>query len=334
MATRSQEAAPEPAENAAPAQPRNLYQRMLAVMSDVGYVQRDRKAPQAIGAYSYASHDAVTARIRPALVQHGIVCISSLVRHDLEVLSGNKLFTRVSMEIVFINVDNPEDRHTVHAIGYGIDGQDKSIGKAVSYAVKIGLLKALMLETGDDPEQDSNDYAPTQGEAQRNGRGQNGNGKNKAAVEPPPPAAPPQEAPASKNEVIDSCAEAIQEAVHRMGYQVSDLSDVLRARFGVKRFRDLDQEKAVSWKREILACEKFFQSFHKHIKGGHPDLDDAQLIDSVHETLMNKASLDYDSKPLRATSEVWCKWLNEVIKDGRGQQKPQASGAASAAPNW
>jgi hypothetical protein len=37
---------------------------------------------------------------------------------------------------------------------YGIDDSDKGPGKAISYAVKYALLKALGLETGDDPDED------------------------------------------------------------------------------------------------------------------------------------------------------------------------------------
>jgi len=49
----------------------------------------------------------------------------------------------------------------VPTFGYGIDPQDKGPGKAMSYGVKYGLLKALGLETGDDPERDSIEHKPS-----------------------------------------------------------------------------------------------------------------------------------------------------------------------------
>jgi hypothetical protein len=42
----------------------------------------------------------------------------------------------------------------VQTAGYGIDPQDKGPGKAISYSVKYALLKALGLESGDDPDND------------------------------------------------------------------------------------------------------------------------------------------------------------------------------------
>jgi hypothetical protein len=42
----------------------------------------------------------------------------------------------------------------VESAGFGIDDQDKGPGKAISYAVKYAYLKALCLESGDDPDED------------------------------------------------------------------------------------------------------------------------------------------------------------------------------------
>jgi hypothetical protein len=58
------------------------------------------------------------------------------------------------MKTAFINADCPEEKIESFYYGYGIDTQDKGIGKAISYAVKYALLKQFCLETGDDPERD------------------------------------------------------------------------------------------------------------------------------------------------------------------------------------
>jgi ERF superfamily len=60
-----------------------------------------------------------------------------------------------SLTVRFVNIDDPADFFDVPTFGYGIDPQDKGPGKAMSYAVKYALLKALGLETGDDPDMDS-----------------------------------------------------------------------------------------------------------------------------------------------------------------------------------
>jgi hypothetical protein len=58
------------------------------------------------------------------------------------------------MTVRFVNVEDPADHFDVETFGYGVDSQDKGPGKAMSYAVKYALLKALGLETGDDPDMD------------------------------------------------------------------------------------------------------------------------------------------------------------------------------------
>jgi hypothetical protein len=66
----------------------------------------------------------------------------------------------VKIKLSLINADLPQDRIEVCAYGYGIDPQDKGVGKAVSYASKMALLKCFMLETGEDPEKANEDYKP------------------------------------------------------------------------------------------------------------------------------------------------------------------------------
>lgn len=122
----------------------NIYQRLHAVMGEVDYVQKEKK--QGMN-YTIVSHDAVTAKVRPILHKHGIVYHP----HTLDyVQDGNR--TQVNLTMRFVNVDKPDDFVDVPCLGFGIDSQDKGPGKAVSYAVKYALLKALGLETGDDPD--------------------------------------------------------------------------------------------------------------------------------------------------------------------------------------
>ena len=127
--------------------PRNIYQRINAVMKEVKYIQKNEKKS---GLYSYVSHDSVSAALHAPMAEHGIVMIPTIAKL---VQDGNK--TIVTMDISFVNADEPTDRITLQYYGYGIDTQDKGIGKAVSYAVKYALLKMFCLETGDDVEKDN-----------------------------------------------------------------------------------------------------------------------------------------------------------------------------------
>lgn len=129
----------------------NVHQRLAKVMQSVAYIQKEHKQGMQ---YSIVSHDKVTAKVRPALLEAGIVYYPVRCDHTH---NGNR--AECSMTVRFVNVDEPNDFFDVPTFGYGIDSQDKGPGKAMSYAVKYALLKALGLETGDDAENDSIDHS-------------------------------------------------------------------------------------------------------------------------------------------------------------------------------
>lgn len=124
-------------------------------MKAVSYVQKEDKKVN--NQYTFVSHDAVTAKVRPFLIEHGIVMTTDVkeVKQD-----GNR--TEAYVVLRFVNIEKPEDYIAITCFGFGIDPQDKGPGKAVSYAVKYGILKTLCLETGDDPEREMIDHKPAE----------------------------------------------------------------------------------------------------------------------------------------------------------------------------
>ncbi len=132
-------------------QSKNIYQRILAVETAVSYVAKGDIMVN--GQYTFVSHDAVTAILRPHLLENGIVYHPTKLEY---IQDGNR--TMVSLVLRFVNVDDPRDHIDVPSLGFGVDSQDKGSGKAISYAVKYALLKTFGLETGDDPERDLVDY--------------------------------------------------------------------------------------------------------------------------------------------------------------------------------
>ena len=131
---------------------KNVHQRLAAAMAEVDYIQKEKK--QGMN-YTIVSHDAVTAKVRPVLLKNGIVYYPVRCEH---LHNGNR--AECSLTVRFVNVDDPTDCFDVPTFGYGIDTQDKGPGKAMSYAVKYALLKALGLETGDDPDTESVEFVP------------------------------------------------------------------------------------------------------------------------------------------------------------------------------
>ncbi len=137
----------------------NVHQRLAAAMAEVTYIQKEAKKGMK---YTIVSHDAVTAKVRPVLLKHGIVYYPVGMDHEN---NGNR--AEVQLSVRFVNIDDASDHFDVCSLGYGIDPQDKGPGKAISYAVKYALLKAMGLETGDDADQDDIDHESREEERER-----------------------------------------------------------------------------------------------------------------------------------------------------------------------
>jgi hypothetical protein len=144
---------------------KNIYQRISSVQSELSYLKKDKKVSTGgNNSYTALTHDKVVGELRGLLVKYGIVTIPSIVNHNRErfvvtseyngkPVEKNNYFTELQIKIEFVNIEDPKDRFESGSIGYGIDNQDKGIGKAFSYAVKYALLKTFMIESGDDEEE-------------------------------------------------------------------------------------------------------------------------------------------------------------------------------------
>lgn len=138
---------------AAETEPLNIHQRILAIMKEVLYVQKQKGATGM--PYTAVMHDTVTALLHPQFVKHGICVVPSVASVEQ---NGNR--TEIMMDVTFANADQPDDCFTVRFPGYGIDAKDKGPGMACSYAYKYALLKLFALETGDDPDKSNADHEP------------------------------------------------------------------------------------------------------------------------------------------------------------------------------
>ena len=110
----------------------NIHQRLNAIMGDVDYIKKNKSIKIGGGGYSVVGHDSVTALIHPLLFKHGVTLIPS-VKEVLQ--EGNR--TSVKMEFSWINIDDPKDCIINFCAGYGIDQQDKGIGKEFHMHKKI-----------------------------------------------------------------------------------------------------------------------------------------------------------------------------------------------------
>lgn len=209
---------------------RNIYQRLVAAWSELQYIQNDRKAPSEAGGYAFVSHDIVTRHVRGALMKHGIALTVDIPPEHIQWFDfTDNRGARVNgvyltATVTLTNIDKPTEQIVGQFPGSGFDKQDKAVGKAVSYAVKYALLKLMMLETGDDPENDA---------IERN-----------AAESAPAPAALTWES------AHDTYKRSIAAKLKAVGIPAAHYAARLEAR-DVKQFNDLPKDDAIAEHRYI-----------------------------------------------------------------------------------
>lgn len=132
------------------------------VMAKCGYVQKSGK--NTFHGYKYAGEADLLEKLRPAMVEAGLLLIPS-IKHVSDVdQHGN---VNVIVEYTLAHKDGDVWPEKVIGVGCGNDMSpktgrvgDKGVYKAITGANKYVLFKLFQIETGDDPEKDDVDAAP------------------------------------------------------------------------------------------------------------------------------------------------------------------------------
>ena len=89
----------------------NIYKRMLAMMKDVQYLQKEKL--QSLG-YSAVSHDAVVDKIREAAIKYGVfIHTTTLENHTTDMVRNQRngdqkyTYTEVKILLSFVNASAP-----------------------------------------------------------------------------------------------------------------------------------------------------------------------------------------------------------------------------------
>jgi len=134
---------------------RQLVKKLSKVMQEVKYIQK--KGHNKFHNYKYATEADVAEKVREILSQQNVVMIPNMTSHSIRehtTSKGNREYiATVTMEFKFIDGDTGEEI-TFTMVGEGQDPGDKASYKAITGAQKYALMKAFMIPTGDDPEQD------------------------------------------------------------------------------------------------------------------------------------------------------------------------------------
>jgi hypothetical protein len=138
-----------------------VAKKILAVMKEVGYVQKDGN--NTFQHYKYVSEAAIADKVREAMTKCGLVAIP--VVKSFDVASGGNTKSGAPQWLTTMLVDyqiiDPDsgDSVTATVLGQGIDSGDKGPYKAMTGANKYFLMKLLQIPTGDDPEKDDTEPA-------------------------------------------------------------------------------------------------------------------------------------------------------------------------------
>lgn len=133
----------------------NLLQRINEVRKSIAYIQKDKSVDTGRGSYRAVTHDTVTAMVRPAMIEHGIVCFPSLVESfsmPKENPEAKQFRYEATYDFTFCNIEDEKDRIVIRIESHAMDNADKAPGKALSYAKKYAMLKLFEIETGEDDE--------------------------------------------------------------------------------------------------------------------------------------------------------------------------------------
>lgn len=133
----------------------NLYEKIINVMKDVQYLQKDDKVETGKSGKTYKAitEEKVTSIVRESLIKHGIaiIPIDMQTKVNSEVIGEriNRL-THIDVKYRIVNTEDPADFIEAVSSGTGVDTQDKGIGKAMTYAYKYLLLRTFAIPTGED----------------------------------------------------------------------------------------------------------------------------------------------------------------------------------------
>lgn len=148
----------------------NIYQKLVNVRKEVTGLAKD-STTKSSGQFKYVSSNNILSNLRPLMDEQGLLLECRILSHNLldkwrGAAGQNEHLTELTVEFVWVNSDNPEEKIVCPWYGQGLDTGEKGVGKALTYAEKYFLLKFFNIPTDED------DPDAAQVDHKRNGNGQ------------------------------------------------------------------------------------------------------------------------------------------------------------------
>lgn len=130
----------------------NIYEKMLEVMKNIEYLNKDGKVEYGSTKYKGLSEEKVTTVVREQLLKQRLVVFP--IEQDI---TKDGSITTTNTKYKMVNADNPEEYIILASSGQGSDSQDKGAGKAMTYSYKYMFLRTFALPSGEDPDKISSE---------------------------------------------------------------------------------------------------------------------------------------------------------------------------------
>jgi len=143
-------------------QPLNIYTAMVNVMNEVKNIDKSLTVGDGKASYKGVADKDVKMIIGQSMAKNGLVCFPISIEPKITVERWNEtqtyngqtydkvkqsVFTEVLAKYRIVHVPTGESIEIV-GYGHGVDTQDKSAGKATTYALKNALLYSFLVPTG------------------------------------------------------------------------------------------------------------------------------------------------------------------------------------------
>ena len=160
---------------------KNLIEAVLAVMDDCKGVEKSMTVGSGQNSYKGVSDKDVKLAVGKSMQKHGLIILPTGIEQKSTVNQweentnyGVKQKQSVFTEVITTYTMYHRSGESVQLVGFGhgTDTQDKSAGKATTYALKYTLLYSFLVATGhiDDSDNTHSDEAPVAKKAEPNAR--------------------------------------------------------------------------------------------------------------------------------------------------------------------
>jgi len=106
--------------------------------------------------FKYVKSSVVLGEVRDLMNTLGVLLIPNVTKtelHHKDIVKGKMHLTEIWMDMIWISVEDPNDKLSVAWYAQGTDQHEKGVGKAYTYAEKFFILKFFNIPTDkDDPD--------------------------------------------------------------------------------------------------------------------------------------------------------------------------------------